>query len=143
MQTKVYTTAAGFEALAKEWDDLLARAVNAPFFMRYSYQSIWWRHLGNDDLVLIAIRTDDGKLVGLAPLYRKLKASGQRELTFVGCVDVSDYLDLLVDKAHVDEVYEAFLDTLGSEVEWDGLYLCSLSQRSITHSRLAAAMVIS
>ena len=140
MQTKVYTTAAGFETLAQEWDDLLARAVNAPFFMRYSYQSIWWRHLGNDDLVLIAIRTDDGKLVGLAPLYRKLKESGQQELTFVGCVDVSDYLDLLVDKEYVDEVFEALLDVLTGEVEWDGLYLCSLSQRSITHSHLADAM---
>jgi CelD/BcsL family acetyltransferase involved in cellulose biosynthesis len=140
METTLYTDAGGFEALAEEWDDLLKRAVNAPFFMHHTYQQTWWRHLGNDDLVLFAFHTDDGRLVGLAPLYGKTNANGQRELSFVGCVDVSDYLDLLVDRDHVDDVFEAFLDALVDQVAWDGLYLCSLSQRSITHTRLVEAI---
>ncbi len=141
MQTEIYTDSKGFELLAGEWDDLLERSVNAPFFMRHIYQSLWWKYLGNDDLLLIAIRSDAGRLVGLAPLYGKTNSLGLRELSFVGCVDVSDYLDLLVDRDFVAEVYEALLNALDSEaVAWDGLYLCSLSQRSITHSRLVEAM---
>lgn len=137
MQTEIFTDSKGFEILASEWDDLLERSVNAPFFMRHAYQSSWWKHLGNDDLVLIAIRTDEGRLVGLAPLYGKVNSMGRRELSFVGCVDISDYLDLLVDRDYVDEVYSALLDVLDSEaVGWDGLYLCSLAERSATPTRL-------
>jgi CelD/BcsL family acetyltransferase involved in cellulose biosynthesis len=139
MQTIVYTNEAGFDTLAPEWDDLLARSVNAPFFMRYIYQRNWWRYLGNDDLALIAVRDEARRLVGLAPLYGTRNQAGQRELTFVGCVDVSDYLDLLVDKDYVDEVYTALLDCLSdrSWLHWTKLYLCSLPHRSLTHTRLA------
>ncbi|MCQ3980436.1 MAG: hypothetical protein DPW09_44060, partial [Anaerolineae bacterium] len=138
MQTTIYTHASDIEQLAQDWDNLLVRSVNAPFFMRYIYQRTWWQYLGNDDLVLIAIRTDEGRLVGLAPLYGGTNGAGQRELSFVGCVDVSDYLDLLVDRDCVEPVYEALLDCLATDqVAWDKLYLCSLPHNSITHTRLA------
>ena len=136
MQAEIFTDSNAFEELAPEWDNLLERSVNAPFFMRHTYQSIWWKYLGNDDLVLIAIRTDEGQLVGLAPLYAKTNAAGQRELTFVGCVDVSDYLDLMVDGDYVDDVYNALLNCL-AELSWDKMYLCSLSEKSLTHTRFA------
>lgn len=140
MQTKIYTDLNGFYELAREWDDLVLRTEKPLLFMRYVYQSTWWRYLGNDQLILVAIRTDEGKLVGLAPLYLKLDSAGQRQLTFVGCVDVSDYLDLLVDKDYVEAVHETLLDCLmGLETDWDKLYLCSLPQDSLTHSLLAEA----
>ena len=100
MQTTVYTEKSIFETLAAEWDDLLLRSVNAPFFMRHAYQRTWWQYLGNDDLVVIAVRSEAGQLVGLAPLYGATNAAGQRELSFVGCVDISDYLDQ-IGRAHV------------------------------------------
>lgn len=141
MQITVYTEASAFETLSQEWDDLLERAVTPPFFMRYSYQRTWWQYLGNDDLVLIAIRNETGQLVGLAPLYGSANAAGQRELSFVGCVDISDYLDLLVDRDYVEPVHQALLDCLANPggPAWDKLYLCSLPQYSITHTRLAEA----
>jgi CelD/BcsL family acetyltransferase involved in cellulose biosynthesis len=142
MQTTIYTDTAGFDLLADEWDDLLERAVNPPFFMRYSYQSTWWEYLGNDKLMLIAVRDDDGQLIGLAPLYGETNEAGQKELSFVGCVDVSDYLDLIVSRDHVDAVHQALLDCLANVTTvWDKLYLCSLPHNSITPSRLAEAAV--
>ncbi|MBE7469078.1 MAG: hypothetical protein DPW09_31475 [Anaerolineae bacterium] len=141
MQTTIYTNMSGFDLLAQEWDDLLARSINAPFFMRYIYQRTWWQYLGNDDLLLIAIRTDEGHLIGLAPLYGGINAAGQRHLSFVGCVDVSDYLDLLVDKDYVEPVYRTLLDCLSDPaMGWDKLYLCSLPHNSITHTLLAEAV---
>ncbi len=139
MQTTLYTNSTAFEQLAPEWDDLLLRSVHAPFFMRYIYQRTWWHYLGNDNLTLIAIRADSGQLVGLAPLYGKTTAAGQRELTFVGCVDVSDYLDLLVDQDYVETVYQALLDCLAG-LTWDKLYLCSLPYNSITQTQFAQAV---
>lgn len=147
MEITVYTEATAFETLRPEWDELLVRAVEPPFFMRYSYQRAWWQYLGNNDLVLIAMRNAGGQLVGLAPLYGSTTTEGRRELSFVGCVDISDYLDLLVDRDYVEPVHRALLDCLagldcqaGSDgPAWDKLYLCSLAQKSITHTRLAEA----
>lgn len=137
MQTTVYTDPSAFEILAGEWDTLLQRSVTAPFFMRHLYQRTWWQYLGNDDLVIIAIRSEAGELVGLAPLYGTQNKAGQRQLSFVGCVDVSDYLDLLVDREQVEPVYEALLACLNNDPAWDKLYLCSLPHTSLTHTRLA------
>jgi CelD/BcsL family acetyltransferase involved in cellulose biosynthesis len=137
MKTIIYNDMHGFDTLADEWDDLLSRAANAPFFMHYIYQRTWWQHLGNDDLLLITFRNDDDRLLGLAPLYGKTNAAGQRELSFVGCVDVSDYLDLIVDRDYVADVHQALLDYLvgADNVEWDKVYLCSLPHNSVTHSQ--------
>lgn len=141
MQTTIYRNASGFDTLASEWDDLLGRAIKAPIFMRHSYQRTWWQHLGNDDLVLVALRHDAGQLVGLAPLFCRVNEAGQRELTFVGCVDVSDYLDLVIDQDYGPEVRQALLDCLASDQvpAWDRLYLCSLPHDSGTHTQLAEA----
>lgn len=141
METIIYTDSTAFETLAEEWDDLLLRSVNAPFFMRHIYQRTWWRCLGNDDLVIIAFRSEAGHLVGLAPLYGSTNAAGQRELSFVGCVDISDYLDLLVDRDYVVAVHRALLNCLGGDggPTWDKLYLCSLSHHSVTPTKLAEA----
>ncbi len=140
MQTTIYTNSTGFEALADDWDNLLERAVYPPFFMRHLYQTTWWQYLGNDDLVLIAVYTDEGQLVGLAPLYATTNQAGQRELSFVGCVDVSDYLDMLVDENYIEAVHQVLLDSLlSNEVAWDKLYLCSLPHNSITHTHFAKA----
>lgn len=138
MHITILTRTTDFEALATEWDDLLTRSVSRPFFMRYRYQSTWWQHLGNGDLLLMTVRTDDGQLVGLAPLYGSTDEAGQRLLTFVGCVDVSDYLDILADASHVETVYEALLTCLADPgVAWDKLYFCSLPHQSPSHVKLA------
>lgn len=139
MQPTIYTDITGFDHLAPEWDNLLQRSVTAPLFMTYLYQRTWWQYLGNDDLVLMTFRTEAGQLVGLAPLYRTTNPAGQSELSLVGCVDISDYLDLLVDKDYVEPVHQSLLDCLDSSQgpAWDKLYLCSLPHNSITHTHLA------
>ncbi|MCP4233751.1 MAG: hypothetical protein GY770_09225, partial [Aestuariibacter sp.] len=140
MKTTIYRDTRGFGTLTDEWDDLLARAEPAPIFMHHIYQRTWWQWLGNDDLVLIAVRNDDDQLVGLAPLYGKINQAGQRELTFVGCVDVSDYLDLVIDAGYVSGVHQALLDCLADDdVTWEKLYLCSLPHYSNTRRQLAEA----
>lgn len=137
MQTQIFTDAAAFDTLASEWDDLFDRAT-PPFFVNRRYQKIWWQYLGQGDLLLIAVRDDDGRLVGLAPLYTHQNDSGQRQLSFVGCVDVSDYLDILADPAHIEAVHQALLDCL-ADIEWKALTLCSLPHQSLTHTKLADA----
>lgn len=128
-----------FEALTQDWNVLFERATTQLIFTTHLYQRTWWRCLGNDDLRLITIRNDADELVGLAPLYRTVNQAGQRQLNFVGCVDVSDYLDLLVDRDYVPQVYRAVLDGLAQDPTWDRISLCSLPHTSLTLTELGQA----
>ena len=140
MQTTIYTDSTGFDLLEAEWNALLERAVTAPFFLTPTYQKTWWHYLGNGDLMLIAIRTNEGQLVGIAPLFTTINADNQRQLNIVGCVDVSDYLDLLVDRDYVEAVHKTLLACLATDqVNWDKLFLCSLPHNSATHTQFAEA----
>ncbi|RME44185.1 MAG: GNAT family N-acetyltransferase [Caldilineae bacterium] len=133
MQITLHTAPTAFDVLAEEWQDLMGRAVNAPIFMTVDYQRIWWQHLGRGDLHLLACRTGDGRLVGLAPLF----VDGT-ELHFVGCVDVSDYLDFLVDGDYASDVYAALVDYLAGPLSdrWQTAYFCSLAHHSPTPATL-------
>lgn len=127
MEITLYTDPAVFDDLADEWQDLMGRAVTAPIFMTPDYQKVWWQHLGEGCLRILAVREPGShRLVGLASL---LLDAGW--LKFVGCVDVSDYLDFLVDADYRAPVYEAVAHYLADEMaaEWQTAYFCSLSAR--------------
>jgi len=85
--------------MEQEWNLLLAQsAVDTPF-LRYGYQHTWWQHKGGGewpqaDLRIITAR-DDGHLVGIAPLFIG-ERNGEKEVHFVGSVEISDYLDFIV-----------------------------------------------
>ncbi|MFQ5612650.1 MAG: GNAT family N-acetyltransferase [Anaerolineae bacterium] len=132
MQITTYTDPSCFETLQTEWEDLLSRAVTAPIFSTPQYQRVWWQHLGEGELRVIALRRDDNRLVGLAPLYLQEHEADGRRLVFVGCVDVSDYLDVIVDRAAVTEVYQTLIDYLAAQDEaaWSSGYFCSLPMES-------------
>lgn len=121
----------GFTRLAGEWNPLLSRSYETNLFMTYEWQSTWWEHLGIGDLLLLSFRRDDGELVGLASLYL-VQEGDSRTLRQVGCVDVSDYLDIIAAVGYEEQVYQALLDYLeGPQApDWDCLCLCNLPQRS-------------
>lgn len=130
MHITLHTNPAAFDALAEEWQDLMGRALTAPIFMTVDFQQIWWEHLGRGELRLLTVRDPATQtLLGLAPLLIE-----DRELRFVGCVDVSDYLDFLVDRTRSRDVYSALADYLAYDMaaEWDTAYFCSLAHHSPT-----------
>jgi len=128
----------GFDALAGEWNDLLHLSPADTIFLTLEYQRTWWRHLGEGELLILAVR-DDGELVGIAPLFAVVNPQGQRVLATVGCVEVSDYLDLIVARGREKQVYGALVDYLAEGgVEWDALDLCNVHQDSPTLALLPA-----
>jgi CelD/BcsL family acetyltransferase involved in cellulose biosynthesis len=83
-------------------------------------------------------RADNNELVGIAPLYlvtpKSGRWAGKRKLNLVGCIEVSDYLDLIIAKDWETAVYGAFHDWLcGEAPAWDVLDLCNLPQDSLTY----------
>ena len=81
----------------------------------------------------------DGRLVGIIPLYLT-GMPGNYTLQVVGCVEVSDYLDLLVECGQEEAVYAAFLTGWPGRTRpnWDCLELCNQPAASQTHERLPA-----
>ncbi|HIQ02533.1 MAG TPA: GNAT family N-acetyltransferase [Anaerolineales bacterium] len=129
----LYQHSHAFDALADEWRALLRRSVSDTLFLTPTYKRVWWRHLGEGDLLLLTAR-EDGDLVGIAPLFIAERASEGRVLHTVGCVEVSDYLDWIAASGREEEVLGALLDFLGGPEAppWDRMDLCNIHQDSPT-----------
>lgn len=135
--TSILTDPQAFKDLQSEWLELLGRSVTNYVFQSPQFQGAWWSTLGEGDLRIITVRTSEGKLIGLAPLYIQLNEKGKNEVCFVGCVNVSDYLDILVDNQYQQEVYDALANCLSNEfTDWQCLFLCSLPENSPTRQWL-------
>lgn len=136
VQTDILTSASAFSELQTEWLDLLGQSVTNYVFQTPQFQEAWWNTLGEGELQIITIRIEN-QLIGLAPLYKHKNEAGKQELCFVGCVNVSDYLDILVDSNHQKLVYDAITDVLKTKLTgWQSIYLCSLPERSPTRDWL-------
>ena len=98
--------------------------------MTPAYQATWWNTLKTGELLLYEIRLEGGQLIGIAPLFRSAN-----QVAFVGCKDVSDYLDFIIHKDYLDLTYQAIaseLQKLGSV----SFSLCGLQQNSATLKQL-------
>jgi CelD/BcsL family acetyltransferase involved in cellulose biosynthesis len=140
MRIEYHFQSDGFWACKPEWNDLVRRSSHDNLFLTWEWQSTWWKHLGEGDLVLLGFRSDeDGRLVGIAPFFRTRNGEGQSVLSLVGCRDVSDYLDLIIERGQEDGVYHALLDYLHDGApDWDLVDLCNIPQASLTSVRLRA-----
>lgn len=145
LRTVVYDPKAdGFAALKTEWNTLLQRSRYNTIFLTYEWQTTWWECLGEGDLWIVAFRRvttgkDNNELVGIAPLYLVTPKggcwAGKRKFNLVGCIEVSDYLDLIAATGWESAVYQAFYRWLCSSdaPAWDVLDLCNLPQDSRTY----------
>ncbi|MCW3060320.1 MAG: hypothetical protein JWQ02_2141 [Capsulimonas sp.] len=115
------TDAAGMERLADEWRTLADSCPTATIFQTYEWNAVWWRRLGRAPgrrLHVIALRSEGGKLVGLAPLMTSFwRGSPLRLLSFLG-VGASDYTDILAVSGMEAPVAEAFYRTLAKSGGW-------------------------
>ena len=139
------TTPKGFDALASAWNKLVRRSRYNTIFLTYEWQTTWWHHLGTGELWIVAFHSSrDDQLVGIAPFYRTHHASGRHAgkavLTLVGCIEVSDYLDLIIARGWEEAVYTDLLAWLqsGDAPQWDVLDLCNLPEDSLTYRTFAA-----
>ena len=146
----------GFSALASEWNDLLARSRYDTFFLSHEWQSVWWQQLGAGELWILAFyqggceepadaaspASGASGLVGIAPFYlnehQRGEWTGKRSLKLVGCVEVSDFLDIIIAAGWEKQVYYCLLDWLQSEEApaWDYLDLCNLPEDSLSYKAL-------
>lgn len=137
MEWTLYQDDSGFDALRGEWNDLLRRSGFDTIFLTYEWQTTWWRHLGQarGPLYLWAVR-DEGRLVAILPLY--VQERGGPAIQVVGCIEVSDYLDLIIEAGREEAIFRGFLEWLeGPDAPaWDFVDLCNQPAPSLSHSVL-------
>jgi CelD/BcsL family acetyltransferase involved in cellulose biosynthesis len=127
---------ATFEASAADWQELLQQSDADPLFMSWQWQWLWWRHVGvhtGAALHLLAVYSESGQLVGLAPLTRRrvkhrgalsglrLETLGSRWRDRVAVF--SEYLDFIIDRRYADGVLNALEQTLTEDPGWDDLVI--------------------
>jgi CelD/BcsL family acetyltransferase involved in cellulose biosynthesis len=75
--------------------------------------------------------SEQGRWLGAAPWFIMTNDSGERMICFVGCVDVTDYLDILARRGFEDEVFSALAGWLVDHAaEFDKVHLCNIPQAS-------------
>jgi CelD/BcsL family acetyltransferase involved in cellulose biosynthesis len=138
MRIEAHFETGGFWALKPEWNPLVHRSCCDTLFLTWEWQSTWWKHLGEGRLQLLGFRADeDGRLVGIAPLFHAQADDGKAVLYLNGCRDVSDYLDLIIEVGQEEAVYQALLEYLENEAPpWDLVDLCNIPQNSQTFVQL-------
>ncbi|NIM96127.1 MAG: GNAT family N-acetyltransferase [Anaerolineales bacterium] len=128
-----------FHMLSVEWNHLLAQSVVDVPFLRHEYLLTWWETLGggewdSGDLWIVAGKAADGNLVGLAPLFRTIDDEGSLSLMFLGSIEISDYLDLIVKDEELEGFVRESLDVLAAQPlsDWERIDLYNLPEWSPT-----------
>src|SRR6266498_2166250 len=96
----------------KRWNGLLDRSKLPSVFLSWQWQTQWAQAFARDRrLHLLSVTDEEGGLTGLLPLYEEQPAT----LRFLGGVDVSDYLDVIVAAGREEEVWHALLQHRAAE----------------------------
>ena len=131
MDITLYESDALFDDLAVEWGDLLANSVANQVFLTHTWLSNWWKAYQAGEIWSLVFRDADGQLMGIAPWFRTLEADGSRLVRPIGCVDVTDYLEVIARRGHEESVFGALAEWLSVHTEaFDMIRLCNIPETS-------------
>lgn len=134
--------------LAAEWEPL---AQGVPF-RRPGWLATWWKHYGREsrstelgrlELCTLAVRDDDGRLIGLAPWYIERSVARGSVIRFLGSGNVcTDYLSILSrrwDESRVAATVAAWLVGDGRQL-WDRIDLQGVDAEDVAVRELVRQM---
>lgn len=137
MSTELFVGDGAFEALAAEWDALAARGMTDTPFQSLAYQRAWWTHLAppGATLLTVAARDESGQLTAIGCFFAL-----DGTLRFNGCVEETDYLDLIAPTGRAEAAWAEVLLCLESvnSPAWTSLELCNVPDASPTRAILPA-----
>ena len=126
-----------FASSRELWQRLLAASDADPLFMSWDWQWRWWGHYAQmlgATLRLVAVYSDRGELVGIAPFFsrsvvvRGLFRTCRLELIGIGWRDprpaFSDYLDLIGARDFREPVLACIAKWLSDQDFWQELVFC-------------------
>jgi len=147
MQYQVLQTSQEFASLAGEWNTLVKNSASDVPFLRHEYLSAWWETLGGGewaqgDLYTVLARQADGTLAGIAPMFFSPNREGEPALLLLGCIEISDYLDLIAPSNLLTPFIEGLLDHLAGPTAppWTVLDWWNIRDDSLTLPAIKTAV---
>jgi CelD/BcsL family acetyltransferase involved in cellulose biosynthesis len=134
-------------AYKDQWNHLLQKSASHVPFLTFEYQQAWWQTRGGgewpQDSQLVVITACEGdRLVGVAPLFFTQNILGRPALMFVGAIEVSDFLDFIVEPEELPGFLSGLLDFLIENKEnlppWELIDLYNLLEGSPSLAALEA-----
>jgi CelD/BcsL family acetyltransferase involved in cellulose biosynthesis len=129
-----------FDALKNDWDELVDNSNQCVYFLRWSWNRLWWKAYAplEGQLYLIVCRDQSGQLLGLAPLYWRRASTptipSLKELLFLGTgipIISSEHLDLITRRGYEQQVCEAMAAKVLQDRSVDRLWLSEIPITSI------------
>lgn len=142
MQITVYETQTVFDELKSQWNELLSRSQANRIFSTWEWQSTWWSAYHPGDLWVLTITNENGNLVGIAPWFIEHHPQRGRIVRTIGCVEVTDYLDIIIDLEHFDAALAAIASFVSSHHDhFDMIDLCNIPETSLTYKVLPEKLI--
>lgn len=130
---ELHTSETAFSSLRDEWNALLHRSASDLIFLTWEWQYTWWQAYQAGDLWIVTCRSENGTLVGIGPWFIQ-ETEGERVIRTIGCVDVTDYVDIIAEQTQVDQVQEALATFLADHHDqYDRVNLCNIQETSSTY----------
>lgn len=126
LQIEAYHDESAFDTLRDEWNALVFSNPRNRIFVTWQWQVNWWAAYHPGELWIIAVRDENGQLVGLAPWFIEQRPT-ERVVRSVGCVEVTDYLELIIRPEHEQAVLQTLADYLDTEnARYDLVDFCNI-----------------
>jgi CelD/BcsL family acetyltransferase involved in cellulose biosynthesis len=106
LEVRLYRDPEALQTLSKPWKLLWEHSWAAVPFLHPAWSKTWWDHFGEGkDLYLFTFHTPEGRLVGVAPLFRR--RSEGASFQWIGGEDLCDSLDFLFWQGLEEEAFRA------------------------------------
>ncbi|NDJ77864.1 MAG: GNAT family N-acetyltransferase [Chloroflexi bacterium] len=138
MKVSLYKSEAVFSDLREEWNALLADSLADQIFLTFEWQTCWWSAYQPGDLWVVVVRDEETNRVdGVAPWFIRTEDDGEVIVRAIGCVDVTDYLEVIARQGQEPAVFAALADFLMDQMgpsgqQVDLVQLCNIPEESQT-----------
>ena len=142
MEIHIVTTATDFDALQQSWESLTDGNTRYGIFNSYMCNRLWWAHHQHLGILSIVVASDNGQIVGIAPLYRlqthRLRKLQLETLSFLGrgASTTPDDLDLIVADNNREAITRELLQHILASDSVQRLHLRDLPTDSYTKTAL-------
>ncbi len=123
-----------FDILSAEWDTLASQGITDTPFQKLAYQQSWFNHLGEGDLLTLAVYEDE-LLIGIGCFNLRGET-----ITFNASKEETDYLDIITTEEKAEVVWRAIFDQLfAADVPaWSSLDFYNIPANSPSRPIIAA-----
>ena len=138
MRLEDLTSDAAIDRLVPEWQALWQRVSSATPFQSPEWLLSWWSFFGNGAPLVLTAR-EDGRLIGVLPLYRHDEPECCKLLPMG--IALSDYLDALMEPDRCG-LAAALLGSLAELPRWEECYVPDLPPRAALLAAQCPAQLI-